>query len=128
MDNVPPCLKALGMNRCARALYDWQVHGNGPLHGAWVGWRIAGDELITPMGDRISRAMVLRLGQELWFRGLGRKRRRPAALPCARAKPSALPTPSEADGGPVGRAVAPLAGRLRGDVHDARGGAGFSGE
>lgn len=112
METVPPCLQVLGVNRCARALYEWQVLGTGHLYGNWVGWRIAGDEIVTPHGDRISRAMVLRLGQELWLRDGGKKRRRPAALACAKALPSALPAPSE-DGDPVGRSVEPRAARLR---------------
>ncbi len=113
MESVPPCLTVLGMNRCNRRLFDWEVHGNGPLHGSWTGWGISGDEIITPLGDRICRAMVLRLGQELWFRGAQRKRRRIAARPCARPAASALPAPSLEDGDPVGRAVAPLPGLLR---------------
>ena len=42
-------------NRCATALYEWRVYGNGPLHGRWwAGWRIAGRELVSPDGQRIS--------------------------------------------------------------------------
>jgi hypothetical protein len=115
MEKLPPCLQVLGMNRCVRALYDWQVRGNGTLNGAWAGWRIAGDELMSPHGDRLSRALVERLAYEVWLRGGGRKRRRPAAVGRTRARgaPSGLPAPSD-DGGPVALAVAILGPPLRG--------------
>ncbi len=128
MENVPPCLAALGMNKCVRTLYNWQVHGNGSLAGAWVGWRIAGDELISPDGVRITLGMVKRLEYEVWLRGGLRKRRRPAAVGRTRAlAPSGLPTPSE-DGGPVALAVAILGPPLRGERAEERSGAGFSGK
>lgn len=114
MEKLPPCLQVLGMNRCVRALYDWQVHGNGALNGAWVGWRIAGDELISPDGVRLTLGMVKRLEYEVWLRGGLRKRRRPAAVGRTRALPSGLPAPSD-DGGPVALAVAILGPPLRGD-------------
>lgn len=54
--NPVPCHQiGQQMNRCAAAVYDWRVYGNGPLHGRWwSGWRIAGRELVSPDGQRIS--------------------------------------------------------------------------
>lgn len=112
MQNVPPCLAKIGLNPCAKALFDWQVIGNGPLHGRFTGWRIAGDELVTPLGDRLPLGLLLRLGQELWLQGGGRRRRGPASLACARPAASALPTPS-GDGDPVGRSVEPRSAKSR---------------
>jgi hypothetical protein len=128
METAPPCLAAIGMNKCVRALYNWQVHGTGHLAGAWVGWRIAGDELISPDGVRLSLGMVRRLEYEVWLRGGMRKRRRPAAVGRTRAQaPSGLPAPSE-DGDPVALAVAILGPPLRGGTEEGRTGAGFSGK
>ncbi|MDN5781684.1 MAG: phage protein [Luteimonas sp.] len=39
------------------------VHNHMPLSGPWVGWRMAGRELVSPEGDRIS---VRRLVGILW--------------------------------------------------------------
>ena len=113
MEKLPPCHAVLGMNKCVRALYDWQVHGIGTLAGAWTGWRIAGDELISPDGVRLTLGMVKRLEYEVWLRGGLRKRRRPASVGRTRALPSGLPSPSE-DGGPVALAVAILGPPSRG--------------
>lgn len=54
--NPVPCHQiGQDMNRCAAALYEWRIYGNGPLHGRWwSGWRIAGRELVSPDGQRIS--------------------------------------------------------------------------
>jgi hypothetical protein len=54
----PPCFESLGLTDCLRRQHDWIVYGNGPLFGAWTGWRIAGDELISPDRDRIRLARV----------------------------------------------------------------------
>lgn len=120
MEKHPPCLQVLGMNRCVRALYEWQVRGNGPLNGAWIGWRIAGDELVSPDGVRLTLGMIKRLEYEVWLRGGLRKRRRPADVGRTRAikPPSGLPAPSD-DGGPVALAVAILGPPSRGNCADA---------
>lgn len=55
----PPCFESLGVTDCLRRQHDWIVYGNGPLHGAWSGWRIAGDELIAPDRRRIRMNRVL---------------------------------------------------------------------
>ncbi len=115
MEKLPPCLQVLGMNRCVRALYEWEVRGNEPLNGAWAGWRIAGDELVSPDGVRLTLGMVKRLEYEVWLRGGLRKRRRPAAVGRTRARaPSGLPAPS-GDGDPVALALAILGPPSRGD-------------
>lgn len=54
----PPCLETLGVTGCLRRQHDWLIYGNGPLFGAWTGWRIAGDELISPDRRRIRLARV----------------------------------------------------------------------
>lgn len=34
--NPAPCHQiGQTMNRCAAALYEWRIYGNGPLHGRW---------------------------------------------------------------------------------------------
>ena len=49
----PPCFETLGVTDCLRRQHDWLVYGNGPLFGAWAGWRIAGAELVGPERQRI---------------------------------------------------------------------------
>jgi hypothetical protein len=54
--NQPPCW-AEGQpcpNDCASQRHDRIVHNVTPLHGRWAGWRMAGRELVSPDGDRIS--------------------------------------------------------------------------
>lgn len=109
----PRCVAAgLGVSPCLRSVYNWNVYGNGPLHGEWQGWRIAGRELVAPGGGRISIGEI-----EAMLRGRPRKGRvllfRPAAEACTPASPSGLPAPSN-DGGPVGPAGAVRAAPLRG--------------
>lgn len=41
-------------NACAAALHDRIAHNLTPLYGPWTGWRMAGRELVSPDGDRIS--------------------------------------------------------------------------
>lgn len=43
---------------CNAADFDWLVYGNGPLHGHWQGWRIAGRCLVAPDGGRIPAERV----------------------------------------------------------------------
>ncbi|MGJ4801771.1 DUF3653 domain-containing protein [Luteimonas sp. SDU82] len=52
----PPCWPA-GQpcpNACAAALHDRTVYNRQHLGGPWSGWRMAGRELVSPDGDRIS--------------------------------------------------------------------------
>lgn len=52
----PPCWP-VGQpcpNPCAAALYDRTVYNRQHLSGPWTGWRMAGRDLISPDGDRIS--------------------------------------------------------------------------
>ena len=108
----PRCVAAgLGVSPCLRSVYNWTVYGNGPLHGEWEGWRIAGRELVAPGGRRISIGEIEAVLRE-------RKRAkvvalRPAAVACTRPAASALPAPSN-DGGPVVPAGAVRAAPLRG--------------
>lgn len=58
-------------NRCATALYEWRVYGNGYLFGRWwSGWRIADRELVSPDGQRISPERL----RGLLFRAAGEAR------------------------------------------------------
>lgn len=41
-------------NSCAQAHYDRTVYNQTPLHGPWTGWRMAGRDLVTPDGVRLS--------------------------------------------------------------------------
>lgn len=66
----PPCWPA-GQpcpNPCAAAHYERQVYNRQHLGGPWTGWRMAGRELISPDGDRISpermRGILWRHAQE----------------------------------------------------------------
>lgn len=109
----PRCVAAgLGVSPCLRGVYNWTVYGNGPLHGEWQGWRIAGRDLVAPGGRRISLGEI-----ESMLRGKPRKATvlpfRPAAGACTQAMPSGLPAPSN-DGDPVGPAGAVRAAPLRG--------------
>lgn len=54
--NRPPCWPA-GQpcpNSCAAELHDRVAHNRTQLHGPWAGWRLAGRDLVSPDGDRIS--------------------------------------------------------------------------
>lgn len=48
-------------NPCARALHERVVYGTTPLHGPWRGWRIAGEQLVTPDRDRVTPEQLRRL-------------------------------------------------------------------
>jgi hypothetical protein len=109
----PRCVAAgLGVSPCLRSVYNWTVYGNGPLHGEWQGWRIAGRNLVAPGGRRISLNEI-----EALLRGRARKGNvlmfRPATGACTAASPPGLPAPS-IDGDPVGPAGAVRAAPLRG--------------
>lgn len=85
----PPCFESLGLTDCLRRQHDWIVYGNGALFGAWAGWRIAGDELISPDKDRIRLGRVqavARLDQ------LGRRKTSAVVIPF-RARQSRWTTP-----------------------------------
>lgn len=118
LPNPPPCLVVLGMNGCNRGKYEWEVRGNGPLHGLWTGWRIVHDEIVSPEGDRMRLNRLRWLMREQWLHrkkpeAAGVLRLRPAAGGCARPAASALPTPPDG-GGPVAPAGAALPPPLRG--------------
>lgn len=52
----PPCWP-VGQpcpNPCAAAHYDRTVYNRQHLSGPWTGWRMAGRELVSPDGDRIT--------------------------------------------------------------------------
>jgi len=55
----PPCIPTLGVTDCLRRQHDWLISGNGPLHGPWDGWRVTGDELVSPCGRRVRLLRVL---------------------------------------------------------------------
>lgn len=71
MTTIAPCHKTgKTPNRCAAARYEWHIYGNGPLYGRWwSGWRIAGRELVSPDGQRVSperlRGLLFRQDAEL---------------------------------------------------------------
>ena len=51
----PPCvIPGQPMNACARSVYAFEVNGEAHLHGPWHGWRLAGNQLISPDRDRIT--------------------------------------------------------------------------
>lgn len=107
----PRCVAGgLGVSPCLRSLYDWKVYGNGPLHGQWEGWRIAGRDLVAPGGRRISI-------NELYALMRQPKAARVVPLPhssgAIRPVGSGLPSPSN-DGGPVAPAVAVVPPSSRG--------------
>lgn len=83
----PPCWPA-GQpcpNECAAALHDRTVYNRQHLGGPWAGWRMAGRELVSPDGDRISPERMRGL---LWRAEI--EARRDAAR--ARARPVGLVT------------------------------------
>jgi hypothetical protein len=111
----PRCVAAgIGVSPCLRSVYNWTVYGNGPLHGEWEGWRIAGRDLIAPGGVRISRGELEAFMRTTVKRKAGTVvRLTPAAAACTRPVASPLAAPSN-DGGPVGGAGALRAATLRG--------------
>lgn len=48
--------------------FDRVVHNKTTLHGPWAGWRMAGNDLVSPDGDRVSptrmRGILFRLQAE----------------------------------------------------------------
>jgi hypothetical protein len=54
----------------AAAHHDRVVHNICELHGPWAGWRMAGRDLVSPDGDRIS---ARRLAGILWAEGSRRR-------------------------------------------------------
>lgn len=53
------------------------VHNHAPLHGPWTGWRMAGRDLVTPDGVRLTPERV---------RGLAWRQEAEARRDAARAK------------------------------------------
>lgn len=53
----PPCWPTgqICPNACAQAHHDHIVRNHVALHGEWSGWRLAGRELVSPTGVRISQ-------------------------------------------------------------------------
>lgn len=52
-------------NPCANALYQRVVRNHTPLWGPWIGWRMAGQRLVSPHGEWIA---PYQLDRELWRR------------------------------------------------------------
>lgn len=65
MSEFAPCHRpGQPMNQCAAALHAFQVLGLGALGGDhWRGWRLAGRELVSPDGHRLS---ARRLAGLIW--------------------------------------------------------------
>ena len=53
---IPPCWEpgTPCPNHCAEAHYNRVVLNHTQLHKDWEGWRMAGKELVSPKGERIS--------------------------------------------------------------------------
>jgi hypothetical protein len=78
MPNTPPCHQpGAKPNSCYQAMFEWTVHGVGPLYGPWSGWRLAGRNLVTPDGLRLSPERV---------RGLAFRQDAEARLAAVRAR------------------------------------------
>lgn len=108
----PRCVAAgIGVSPCLRSVYDWTVYGNGPLHGEWEGWRIAGRDLVAPGGGRISMNEVAALVRQPKAARLVALR--PHSSGAIRPMGSGLPSPSN-DGGPVAPAGAVVPPSSRG--------------
>jgi hypothetical protein len=61
--NRPPCWQA-GQpcpNNCAAQTYRRVIYNETPLYGAWTGWRMAGQRLVSPHGEWIARHTLDRL-------------------------------------------------------------------
>ena len=71
LDRRPPCWPSDGSqpNNCALARADQVLRNHVELHGPWAGWRLAGRELVSPEGLRLSerrlRGLVWRAEAEL---------------------------------------------------------------
>lgn len=75
----PPCWAegAQCPNSCAQALYEREVNNHVQLAGQWQGWRLAGRDLVSPAGERISPERM---------RGIMWRQQSEARLASARAK------------------------------------------
>lgn len=67
-------------NRCAGDLHERVTRNHTTLHGPWAGWRMAGRDIVSPDGDRISperlRGLIWRQEAEKRLSGsLQRKKR-----------------------------------------------------
>lgn len=65
----PPCWPEGSQcpNPCAEAHWERTVRNHTPLHGAWGGWRLAGKELVSPNGLRVSPERLMGLA---WRAGM----------------------------------------------------------
>lgn len=52
----PPCWPTgqTCPNGCAKAYYDRVILNHTPLSGPWAGWKLAGRDLVSPKGIRVS--------------------------------------------------------------------------
>jgi len=59
-DHRPPCWPAGTPcpNACAAQMRDQVTRNHVRLHGPWAGWRLAGRELVSPDGVRMSAERV----------------------------------------------------------------------
>jgi Phage protein. len=78
-DHRPPCWPAGTPcpNACAAQVRDQVTRNHVRLHGPWAGWRLAGRELVSPDGVRMSAERV---------RGLAWRVEQEARIAAARAK------------------------------------------
>lgn len=80
--NRPPCWPEGKPcpNSCADALYQRTVHNQHWLPAPWNGWRMAGRDLITPDGTRLSpervRGLAWRQDAEARLAGILAKKKR----------------------------------------------------
>jgi hypothetical protein len=61
--NRPPCwLEGQSCpNNCAAHHYRRVIHNETPLFGAWAGWRMTGDRLVSPHGEWVAPHILDRL-------------------------------------------------------------------
>ncbi|WP_411831969.1 DUF3653 domain-containing protein [Pseudoxanthomonas mexicana] len=52
---------------CASAFCERTIHNHTPLHGPWAGWRMAGKELVSPNGLRVTPQRLMGLA---WRAGM----------------------------------------------------------
>lgn len=55
-ENRPPCWEPgkACPNQCAAQVLDQVTRNHVRLHGQWAGWRLAGRDLVSPEGVRVS--------------------------------------------------------------------------
>lgn len=89
MDDAPCHQPGTKPNPCARALFEFLVHGCGSLGGPWQGWRLAGRHLVSPEGDRVT---VERLRGLLWAERTASRLRRTRTEDISRCRGQVAPT------------------------------------